>query len=74
MDVTWMRHQHSGRTRPQAPHAFANIDLDAGFTTLEPIGNCGNFSTDRLVEAPDDDADRCKRCLRTLSNNQERAQ
>ena len=61
--VTWKR----ARFRRKA-HAFAKIDLDAGFPVIEPIAPCGRFAVRRLVSVPSEHPNRCLACLRAAPN------
>ncbi|MBP2325361.1 hypothetical protein JOF56_005746 [Kibdelosporangium banguiense] len=69
MDVAWMR-----RTSREArlAHSFAQIDLDAGYVAIEPLGRCGRFSVAQLVAVPDDYPDLCRACHHAMRSAVER--
>jgi hypothetical protein len=61
MKVRWLRPVGEGS---RITHAFAEIDLDAGFVAIEPVRSCGRWAVADLE--PDDHAERCHACLRAV--------
>jgi hypothetical protein len=61
--IAWKRARFHHRA-----HAFAEIDLAAGFSVIEPIAPCGRFTVHRLIPVPSDYPHRCPRCLHAMTN------
>ncbi|MBP2330117.1 hypothetical protein JOF56_010502 [Kibdelosporangium banguiense] len=51
------------RAGHRTAHAFAHIDLAAGFPVLEPMGCTQRFKVDRLTEVERGHRFRCPGCL-----------
>lgn len=64
MAISWKRRTSPG---PRRAHAFAQIDLHAGFRAIEPFGACGSFTVTRLLDVPADYPDRCHACIQAIT-------
>jgi len=59
--VRWLRSVGEGS---RITHAFAEVDLEAGFEEVEPLRSCGRWAVADLE--PDDLAERCRACVRAV--------
>lgn len=57
--ITWARLRSQRRA-----HAFADIDLSAGFRAIDPVVPCGRFLVSRLIAVSPDYVPRCSSCER----------
>ncbi len=68
MIVRWLR---SVREVSRVTHAFAEVDLEAGFEEIEPLRSCGRWAVADLV--PDEHAERCRACARAVRGVDDRS-